>query len=119
MTPKAVLALERWTVSPGFRSQSVAEAAKWLGELLPNYPDADDDPVEICEMGFRWFREEMEAFADAIYRAGRAPDADDCFMTGGIWARKRDGSGLWTIPASAQDCSIAQRVARLRARKPG
>lgn len=108
MTPKAVLTLERWTVSPGFRNQSVAEAAKWLGELLPGYPGPDDRPIEICEKGYRWFRQDMEAFADAIHRVGEAADADDCFMTGATWARRRNTSGLWAIPASPRNATLAK-----------
>lgn len=98
MTPNAVRLLERWTVSPGFGNQSVADAAVGLGKLLPHYPHPDDQPVEICHNGYRWFREEMEAIADAIYRDARRPGASTRSLTGSGWARKRNSSGLWAIP---------------------
>lgn len=98
MIAKEVRILERWTVAPGFRSQSVAEAALALAKLLPNYPGPDDQPEEICHKGNRWFREEMEAVADAIYREARRPDASTRPMTGSAWARKRNSSGLWALP---------------------
>lgn len=98
MIAKEVRILERWTVSPGFRNQSVADAAMALAKLLPHYPGPNDQPAEICHKGNRWFREEMEAVADAIYREGRRPDASARPMTGSAWARKRNGAGLWAVP---------------------
>lgn len=98
MTPNALRTMERWTVSPGFRNQSVAEAALGLSKLLPQYPHPNDQPVEICHNGYRWFREEMEAVADAICREGRKPDAGTRSLTGSAWARKRNHSGLWALP---------------------
>ena len=98
MIAKEVRILERWTVSPGFRNQSVADAGLALGQLLPHYPHPDDQPVEICHEGHRWFREEMEAVADAIFREARKPGASTRPLTGSVWARKRNSSGLWALP---------------------
>lgn len=98
MIAKEVRMLERWTVTPGFRSQSVADAAMALAKLLPNYRRPDDQPAEICHKGNRWFREEMEALADAIHREARRPDASTRPMSGSVWARKRNSCGLWAVP---------------------
>lgn len=98
MPPNEVRVLERWTVSPGFSSQSVAEAALGLAQLLPHHPQPDDHPLEICHEGYRWFRQEMEAVADAIHREARRPDATTKPLTGAAWARRRNRSGLWAIP---------------------
>ena len=98
MTPDAVKILERWTGSPGFRNQSVADAALGLSKLLPQYPHPDDQPVEICRNGYRWFRDEMEAIADAVYREARKPNASSRSLTGSGWARKQNHSGLWALP---------------------
>ncbi len=98
MTPGAVRILDNWAATPGFRDLSVREAAAKLQEVLPRYPFPDDQPVKICVNGYRWFAEEMEAVADAIYRASRRPYLLDETLAGSEWDSDRNAEGLWSLP---------------------
>jgi hypothetical protein len=98
MTPDALGILDRWAASPDFRSLTVDEAAMWLRDLLPHYPHPADQPVEICVNGYRWFGSEMEAVADAIYRASRRPHAPGETLTGTEWDSAVSRAGLWAVP---------------------
>jgi len=98
MTPGAVRILDHWAATPGFRDLTVREAAVKLQEVLPHYPHPDDQPVAICVNGYRWFTEEMEAVADAIYRASRRPHLLDGTLSGSDWNSDRNADGLWSLP---------------------
>lgn len=112
MTPGAVVILDLWAASPGFREISIREAAAKLQDLIPRYPHPGDQPVEICVNGYRWFDTEMEAVADAIYRAARRPHNLDSTLVGSDWDVDRNERGLWAIPgrcptrgASKRECA--------------
>jgi hypothetical protein len=98
MTLDSIGILDRWAASPGFRSFTVDEAAMWLRDLLPHYPHPADQPVEICVNGYRWFGSEMEAVADAIYRASRRPHAPGETLSGSDWDSQVSRAGLWAVP---------------------
>lgn len=98
MTPGTVLLLDHWAAAPGFRELAVVDAASKLGELLPFYPNPGDQPVAICDQGIRWFPTEMEAVADAIYRASRRPHSRDRTLSGADWNSYRNVAGLWALP---------------------
>lgn len=98
MTPGAVRILDHWAASPNFRAMTVAEAAAGLQELLPHYPHPNDQPVAICVNGYRWFVHEMEAVADAIYRAAQQPELRLETLAGPDWNSDIGDHGLWALP---------------------
>lgn len=66
----------------------------WLADLLPHYPHPNDQPIEICSKGYRWFREEMKAVADAIYRGSKTPHPVEDTRQGADWNADIGSNGL-------------------------
>jgi len=110
MTPGAVRILDHWAATPNFRTLTVAEAAAGLQELLPQYPGPNDQPAAICVNGYRWFVHEMEAVADAIYRASRRPHQLDETLAGADWDADVNDQGLWALPGRCSRRSHNERV---------
>jgi hypothetical protein len=110
MTPGAVRILDHWASSPDFRALTVAEAAAQLQEVLPHYPHPNDQPVAICVNGYRWFVHEMEAVADAIYRASRRPHELGETLAGADWDADVNEQGLWALPGRCSRRTHNERV---------
>ncbi len=107
MTPAVVHQLDQWASMPRFRRLTVRQAAAQLAEILPGYPSPFDQPVEICVNGYRWYRHEMEAVADALQRALRRPKGPSETLEGPDWDVDRNEQGLWCVPGICTRRAVA------------
>jgi len=110
MTPGAVLLLDHWAANPRFRELTVGEASRQLQDLLPSYPHPTDQPMAICVNGYRWFRSEMEAVADAVYRAARRPHRLDETLATPDWDVELNEEGMWCVPGKCRARSYNVRL---------
>lgn len=101
-----VAKMDRWVADPGFRKQTLAEASEALQELLPGYPGPNEAPLAICKHGYRWYAKEMEAVADAIYRASKRGSALSRTLEGPDWDVECNQAGQWSVPGQCSPSTL-------------
>lgn len=113
MTPDTAQLVEAWINAPEFRELTARQALAQLQEIAPHYPHpAADQPVAICVNGLRWFGSEVEAVADAVFRASRRPHSLGSTLDGPIWHSEQNSDGLWAVPGGqATRCTSALDLA--------
>lgn len=113
MTPDTARFLEAWINGPGFRGLTVGEAHSQLRSLAPHYPHpAADQPTAICVNGLRWFSAEVEAVADAVFRAARRPHSLGSTLAAPEWHGEQNSDGLWAVPGRRRTrCTSALNLA--------
>lgn len=110
MTPASLRLLELWASTEEFGRQTAAEAAVHLAELLPHYPRPNDQPVEICANGYRWFSHEMEAVADALHRRHKRPVRRGSTLASPDWIAEENGDGLWAVAVAPAGFKAGQEA---------